>query len=424
MNIPFSQAQFNPLFVELRFLCCSVLGFLIFGMLTLQQSSADTKIAESAQSLQTLEDFYSAAQTVARKPIVAADESYLSKLEKYQRKSQDAGNLKSVLAAKQAIDDLNAGRTVVASEDTYVASTQKIYIAQHKKAEAEAKIGLAKADRDHLASMKKLVAELTKSGHIDEAVGIQAKIDEFSAIPHRNAGPEKTDVTAQELEIWKKKALEEFPDLKDPNSSLSKVVASLKEEKRSNPGYFSNPKWPYELAREASKLGEESKKAPSAAITRTTEPRLFNLLKVGYDLKGKSDTQGGVAAYAISNPKAGVLELTYDLPDDLRKCQMTLTLRIKTLNDPYGGSKGTIFLTYHGIVLAKQAGVGRNAWVSFEFPANKLSSSALKCLKIHKEGGDWLFFARVNELPVAQLSGTPCDCLGCSSLVLKKLPAP
>ena len=157
-------------------------------------------------------------------------------------------------------------------------------------------------------------------------------------------------------------------------------------------------------------------------LTRTSEPHLFNLLKIGYDKGGL--LQGGKPAYGISNPKEGVLELTYDLPDDLRKCQMTLTLRIKTQNDPYAGSKGTICLTYQGIILAKQVGVTRNNWISFEFPANKLSSSALKCLKIHKEGGDWLFLARVNDSPVAQLSGMPCGCLGCSSFALKVRPAP
>lgn len=423
MKSPLSQAPSTYLFHVLRILSRPVFGFLFFGILSLSRSSAETKSATATQSLQTLEDFHSSAQTVARKPIVTVDESYRSKLEKYRKESQEAGNLKSVLAAKQAIDDLNAGRLVVASEDTNVASIQKIYVAQHQKAEAEVKIAIAATDRDHLASMKKLVAELTKDGHIDEAVGIQAKIDEFSAIPNRNAGSEKADLTSQELENWKKKALDEFPALKDPNSDLSKKVLSLREEKKSNPRYFTNPRWPYELASEASTNGEESKKPSSPEITRTSEPQLFNLLKVDYDRKGDT-LQGGAATYALSHPKDGILELIYELPADLRKCQMTLTLSIKTLNDPYGGSGGTIFLTYNGMILAKQVGVRRNSWVRFEFPANKLSSSALKCLKIHKEGGDMLFFARVNDKPVAQLSGMPCDCLGCSSFVLKKRPAP
>jgi hypothetical protein len=45
--------------------------------------------------------------------------------------------------------------------------------------------------------------------------------------------------------------MSEFPDLKDPNSKLGLRVRELKGAKASAPGYFSNPQWPYLLAKEA-----------------------------------------------------------------------------------------------------------------------------------------------------------------------------
>jgi hypothetical protein len=229
------------------------LGVIIcFGLLfALLPAYAEPKPEDAALALQTLEDFNSVEQTSARKPIMDAEASYRSKLEKFQKTAQDAGNLKSVLAAKQAITELDAGRPPVGSDDPEVTAIQKAYVAQRQKAEAETAKALAKVDQDYLVSLRKLVVELTKAGQIDQAQEVQKKVDAFAAV----ATPNPTVAAGgQELETWIKKAKDEFPALKDTASPLSKRVNALKEAKKSMPNYFKNPQWPYLLAKEANQL--------------------------------------------------------------------------------------------------------------------------------------------------------------------------
>ena len=180
-------------------------------------------------------------------------------MENYQKESQSVGKLKSVLAAKAAIADLDSGQTLVVSDDSGVADIQKSHCARLKIAGEESQKALAKTDQNYLASLTKLVAQLTKSGKIEQAVTVQAMIDQFTAKtgdqktdrpqPVGNSGPESEEVLA-----WKKKAYEEYPTLSDPKSKLSLEIASrVKALKSSNPSYFLNPQWPYLLAQEATK---------------------------------------------------------------------------------------------------------------------------------------------------------------------------
>ena len=110
-------------------------------------------------------------------------------------------------------------------------------------------------DQDYSNSLKRLVADLTKKGEIEQAMEAQAKVDHLGTLPGKEPATAKP-ATEQAQSEWKNKALAEFPELSNPNSPLSKRVQSLKELKRNQPSYFSNPQWPYLLTQEASKALE------------------------------------------------------------------------------------------------------------------------------------------------------------------------
>ena len=261
----------SPIFPSLKrsahFSAASICSFLLW-ILPPQPAAAETKSDDVMLTLQTLADFHSAEQTVAQKPIMDADASYRSKLERIQKTAQDAGNLKSVLAAKQSITELDAGRPPLVSDDAEVAAIQKTYIAQRQKAEAESAKALAKVDQDYLATLKKLVADLTKAGKIEQAMEVQAKVDGLAAAATPQPGAATMTPGAEEIEIWKKKALDEFPALKQPESELANRVKTLSEKKKAiNPSFFKNPQWPYLLAQEASLV-------PSGNATAASPPRV------------------------------------------------------------------------------------------------------------------------------------------------------
>lgn len=142
----------SNLFISLASSICACLLLAVFTPLS---ASAEIKPDDAALNLQTLEDFHSAAQAMARMPIIAADDSYRARLEKHQKTAQAAGNLKSILAAKQALGELDAGCLASLSDDSDVAAIQKAYIAQREKANAECEKEFAKIDQNHLASLKK-----------------------------------------------------------------------------------------------------------------------------------------------------------------------------------------------------------------------------------------------------------------------------
>lgn len=240
---------------------------LIVAFFSPLRTVAQTKTGEAALNLQTLEDFHAAEISLARKPVDGAEASYRSNLLKYQKTAQAAGNLKSLLATKQAIEDLDAGRPPIVNIDPDVAAIQKNYQTQRQKAEAESAKALAKANQEHLTSLKKLVVDLTKSGNIDQAQEVQTKLDGFTVQLNPATESRAQPFSEREIEMWKKKALDEFPAMADPNSSLSKQVKSLKELKKSSPNYFSNAQWPYLLAKEAS-LKEEEEIARKNRVNR------------------------------------------------------------------------------------------------------------------------------------------------------------
>jgi hypothetical protein len=181
----------------------SICGSIILACFSLGRVSAEAKPEDPALILQTLEDFHYAEQTTARKPVVAADASYRYRLEKYQKTSQAAGNLKAVLAAKQALDELDAGEPVSISGDAEVAKIQKAYTAERRRADAATGKALAKINQDYLASLRKLVTDLTKSGHIDQAVKVQEKVDELSSLLSQKDNATNPDAASSDTEEWK-----------------------------------------------------------------------------------------------------------------------------------------------------------------------------------------------------------------------------
>ncbi len=236
------------------------------------RTEAQEKPENGALTVQTLEDFHSAEQTAARKPLSDVDESCRSKLEKYQQTSQAAGNLKGVLAAKQAIEDLDSGRPVSTSGDAEVAKIQNAYKVEHLKVGYACAKTLAKIDQDYLASLKKLVADLTKGGQIEQAVEVQKKVDQLNASLSESDSAGNPAVGSSDVEEWKKKALSEFPDLKNPSSQLSLRVRELKDSKALIPGYFSNPQWTYLLTKEASLSLQQARPATESNSQQPSQP--------------------------------------------------------------------------------------------------------------------------------------------------------
>lgn len=235
------------------FLVCSATLTIVLPFSSRAQAPNEKKTGETALDLQALEDFHSAEQAGARKAITSLEATHRAGLEKYRQVSKDAGNLNAVVAAQSAIDDLDAGRIVLPSEDRGVAAIEKSYLDQRKTAEAESVKLLAKIDAEYLAALRKLVVELTKKDQIQEALAAQKAADQFVALTARNDLPGKSSAGSAELEMWKKKASEEFPLLKDERSNLSvRVRMRVKVLSESDPSYFSNPQWPYLLAKEAS----------------------------------------------------------------------------------------------------------------------------------------------------------------------------
>ena len=206
-------------------------------------------------SLKKLEALHSADQARAQQPLATLQENYRKILEKYEGEAKTSGNYKSLFAVRGAIaviPDLGAGRAVVLSEDANIAKLEIAYVNQRKIAEAVSLKALAKIDQDYLASLRNLATELAKAGQTEVAVKAQNAADQFAA-QLKDANPANPTAESPELALWKKKALEEFPALKDPTSVLSQNVKALRETKeRMSPGFSKNSQWPYLLAKEAS----------------------------------------------------------------------------------------------------------------------------------------------------------------------------
>jgi hypothetical protein len=227
--------------------------YLLLALLLFQPASAESKPLDVVLELQTLQDFYEAAQIQARKSVNDVDANYRYKLEKFQKTAQADGNLKSVVAAKRAIEDLDASRPLLTSDDPGVADIQTAYISQRQKDVVESEKALAKVDQVHLVSLKDLVVKLTKAGQIEQALEVQAAVDKLNSSPTTKSTPTTPPQEGQGSEYWKKRAFEEFPELKQPESELSRSVKALKEKKeKTDPGFFKNPQWPHLLAKEAS----------------------------------------------------------------------------------------------------------------------------------------------------------------------------
>lgn len=262
----------HPLKLPVQFSAAFICSLLLW-LLPAPLARAETKPDDITLTLQTLEDFHSAEQTNALKPVTSADESYRSKLEKFQKTAQDAGNLKSVLAAKEAITELDAGRPPLVSDDAGVAAIQKAHIALRQKAVADSAKAIAKIDQAYLASLKKLVVDLTKAGKIEQAMEAQAKMDALAAAP--KPGAANANPGTEEIEIWKKKALEEFPALRQPDSDLAKSVKTITERKKvTTPSYFKYPQWPYLLAKEVSLTLEDENKRKMAMARPSLDQKL------------------------------------------------------------------------------------------------------------------------------------------------------
>ncbi len=223
-----------------------ILAVMMLGAVLANRTYAE----EVTDTLQTMEDFHEVELALIKEPLIKLETAYRENLADFQKKSQQAGDLNGVIAAKQAIDDLDAGRPPTPSTSNEIRTIQKNYTGNRQKIETECAKSTAKINQSHLDALRKMVSELTKQGEIENAMAVQKKVDELSA-----ALPSKPAVqpagSAPETSEWKSKALEEFPELSNPSSDLSKRFQSLKDAKKITPGYFNDPKWPYLLAKEA-----------------------------------------------------------------------------------------------------------------------------------------------------------------------------
>jgi hypothetical protein len=302
--------------------------FIILLAMAPVSSGAQDKPENGPLDLQELEDVRSAELVAARKPLRDADATYRAELEKYEKSSQADGNLKAVLAAKQAIEDLDIGKPVEPSGDTGLTKIQNAYAVKRGKADAACAKAIAKVDRIHIESLKKLVANLTKDNQIERAMGVQEKIDQLVASLNQNDRAEDPAAGASGIEEWKMKALSEFPELNNPNSDLSLRVKKLRHEKASVPGYFSNPQWPYLLAKEA----EGTKQEQTAAV-----PEIHKMNENG--ASGKK--YGPVRIVLASDPSSGM--------DASARSPVRLGAQVSQLRLVRGlAGSGTVSLTMDG----------------------------------------------------------------------------
>lgn len=234
-----------------RKILTAALSAAVAGVVALPGLMAEEPVAgDAAANFMTLQDFQSIEMEAARKPLAELDGKHRTDLEKLQQTSQAAGNLQCAGAAENSLKALKEGRQPVASDDPAVAALQKPYLAKRQAMDIECQKALMKLDEDYLKKFTNLADELTRSGHAAKAAEVRAYADSLSA--RIKAGGAGAIAKADELAIWKKKALDDYPALADPKSALSiKVKARVKELTATSPSYFSNPQWPYLLAKEA-----------------------------------------------------------------------------------------------------------------------------------------------------------------------------
>ena len=181
----------------------------------------------------------------------APDQFIDSKLKTYEGKTIRFSGIVEENQGALQIRIRNLAELRIVEGETPSGVPKEAYMDQRQKAEAESEISLDKEEKDHLASLKKLVVELTKAGNIDQAQQVQSEVKALEAKPSSKTTVAPA-VAGEDLEIWKKKALEEFPALKLPNSEHSRAFKALRERKESMaPGFFTNPQWPYLLAKES-----------------------------------------------------------------------------------------------------------------------------------------------------------------------------
>lgn len=252
-------------------ICCMA----VHPLASFAQAPAGTGADETELLLQTLDDFHSVEKMSVTKAVIDLDGSYRKNLEKIQKERQAAGNLKGVISVNLALEDLQAGMPPIPGDDSELNKLQQPYLAQRKTALAACWDKLAKVEKNFATSLTDEVGKLTKAGKIEQAMKVQAKLDEFTAsLKSGVGGTPKPVVRNGEVDTWKKKAVEEYPALADPKSPLSlKVRDRVKELNGMNPSYFKDPEWPLLLARELSEKKVEST-ASSAQIP--AEAKAFN----------------------------------------------------------------------------------------------------------------------------------------------------
>ena len=341
------------------------------------QAPEGTQQVETALYLQTLDDFHEVEQTEARNPMAKLDEKYRKELETYQKTVQAAGNLKSVIAARQALSDLDVGiPPTVISADTKVSKLQRDYLVQRKIAETESETALAIIDKNYLLSLNNLVVKLTKNGQIDRAMEIQTKVDQLAGQKIEESVPVETDVTSQELQVWINRAKKEFPALSNPQSELSLKMKVLKASKASNPRYFSNPQWPYLLTKEANSSLANTR-IPAAIVTASSNYPSNEFYQMIY-------TNG--ALYVGS--RGGKCLCKFKLTQPTLHPKGTLVLVLMTKDDPYAGTPGDVLIRKGkgGPVVARVKGMRRTSTYRIPLDMDPSNAISLEVEVLHPDG--------------------------------------
>ena len=106
-------------------------------------------------------------------PIFELNELYRSNLEKLKMRHQQSGNLEGVLAVNAQIEVIVSGKEIDPGNDRALRQLQKTYFAEKEERGKGLDDEFSALIDEYLASLKRMLAELTREGKVGDAVAVR-----------------------------------------------------------------------------------------------------------------------------------------------------------------------------------------------------------------------------------------------------------
>lgn len=154
--------------VACRVSCCAVVMLCFLGQMAKAQdeSSVDSE-------LQALMESYEDERAKAAEPIAELYSLYQSKLEELAKKQQTAGDLESYLKTNEELKGFRESEGLVEGASPELAELRKIYDSAMSERLAQQSGALSSIRRAYVEKLDALVASLTKSGKIEDALKVR-----------------------------------------------------------------------------------------------------------------------------------------------------------------------------------------------------------------------------------------------------------